>query len=131
MSSQPPSPRPHFRWWPLVACLPAYVAAFVATHLPPNHVPGGDWLNDKIKHFIGFLALGIVTAFAVHSARRPVRPAGTPISIWLAMLTYALFDEVTQPFFGRSFEWGDLAADGAGAFFGIGIALFIASIIRR
>lgn len=97
-------------------------AAFVTTHLPPPDVPAPPLINDKLEHFLGFTALGIVTAWRATGTSRPIRVA--MLIRWLAGLAaYGLFDETTQPYFRRTFEWGDWAADICGAVFGIAVAV--------
>lgn len=101
------------------------MTAFVMTHLPPSRVPGGGLINDKLLHCVGYLALGVVTmlTLAFLRGRRPV--GGMIPGVWIAMLGYALLDESTQPLAGRTFEWGDLAADGTGALLGIVVVVLL------
>ena len=98
------------------------------THLPPSRVPGGGWINDKVMHLAGYTGLGLATLWALAMLSRRIVGGGVFFGAWLGMLGYALFDEVTQPMVGRSFEWGDLAADAAGAMVGLSLALLL---VRR
>ncbi len=112
----------------VAVCAALYLAAFVLTHLPPNRVPGGGLINDKLMHLVGYGGLGFATMWTLAILRRrtPMRPGF--FGAWGAMLCYALFDESTQPIVGRSFEWSDLAADATGAVLGLLLALLI---VRR
>ncbi|MCA9254811.1 MAG: VanZ family protein [Phycisphaerales bacterium] len=112
----------------VAVCAALYVAAFVMTHLPPSRVPGGGWINDKVMHLAGYTGLGLATLWALAMLSRRIVGGGVFFGAWLGMLGYALFDEVTQPMVGRSFEWGDLAADAAGAMVGLSLALLL---VRR
>ena len=112
----------------VAGCAALYVAAFVATHLPPSRVPGGGLINDKILHLIGYAGLGLATWWAWSVGLRRGRSAGVFLGLWAIVLCYALVDELTQPIVGRSFEWGDLAADAVGALVGLSAARFF---VRR
>lgn len=90
------------------------------THLPPQKDPTPSALPDTLKHFAGFLALGLATAWM-----RQDRTSGRARAWvgWYAFLVgYAAFDEWTQPLAGRSCELRDWLADAAGA--ACGLVLF-------
>jgi len=97
-------------------------AAFVVTHMPPPPVPAPPLINDKLLHFIGFTALGMVGIWRLIGPPRPVG-ATTALATLLGLAMYAAIDERTQPLFRRSCELGDWVADVIGAAVGIGIVL--------
>ncbi|PQO24613.1 VanZ family protein [Rhodobacteraceae bacterium WD3A24] len=92
----------------------ALLAAVIAllTLSPSNAPPGASGL-DKVAHFVAFGAL----AFPLAAAR--------PRLFWPVVLgatAYGGLIEVIQPLVGRGAEWGDLAADAAGALAGAAAA---------
>ncbi|MBI5443974.1 MAG: VanZ family protein [Deltaproteobacteria bacterium] len=86
----------------------AYLAgAFTLTHLPGDVVDVGS--KDELVHTFGYLGLGLVlsaalTAFGVARGRRLC-------VVVIGLLLYGVFDEVSQPWFGRTAEFGDLGSD--------------------
>lgn len=107
-----------------VLWLSCLAGAFLATHLPPPRTPLRHVPSDKLLHAIGFAVLGMLTIWQAAGGRtglsRPVLATR-----YLALLAYALFDEVTQPLVGRSFEWKDWLADAGGAATGMIIAYLL------
>lgn len=108
--------RTDLRRWLWAACV---LAAFVVTHLPPG-APGRPPIPDYVLHFAGFFALGIVTCWSAAGPNRRLT-----LKTWLAgvafLAVYAIVDETTQPFFGRSCEWTDYLADLCGNLVGMTI----------
>jgi VanZ family protein len=103
------------------------VGAFVATHLPPPEGPPPYMISDKLLHFLGFVVLGMVSIWRITGGG--VRLRARVGLLWcLGLVAYGLFDEVTQPLVGRTFEWADWIADGCGAAAGV---LFAAVCSRR
>ena len=79
--------------------------------LPPDDLPGGFGLSDKVLHLAGYAVLG---ALAVVSGLR------WPVAVTV-VVGFGLVLEFVQGALGyRSFEWADLLADAAGA--GLGVA---------
>ncbi len=97
-------------------------SAFVVTHLPPPKVTAPPLVNDKVLHFVGFAALGIVGIWRLNGTSRPIRLAEAAV-VLAGLAVYAAVDELTQPYFGRSCEFGDWVADVCGAFIGVLIGL--------
>lgn len=94
-------------YWPL---------CFILTHLrlPTSVAPRPGM--DKAYHLIGYFLLGflIKSNFAFKGKFR-----NYPVTACLIVIgVYSLFDEVTQPFFGRQFDFLDIAADLIGATLG-------------
>ncbi|MCB9851763.1 MAG: VanZ family protein [Phycisphaerales bacterium] len=112
----------------VAGCVCLYAGAFVMTHLPPGRVPGAGLINDKVLHFTGYAGLGIASLWTHFVLARGVSGPGRFFGVWALMLCYALMDEWTQPYVGRSFEWSDLAADALGALVGLSAATLI---VRR
>lgn len=77
--------------------------------LPPDDLPPGLGLSDKVLHLAGYAVLG---ALAVLSGLR------WPVAV-AALVGFGLVIELLQGAVGyRSLEWLDLVADGAGALTG-------------
>lgn len=117
----------------LVGLLLAYWLTWVIiTHWPKIPLPAfSPHRIDKVLHFIGYTLLAFLLSFMPSVARRRlVRPTRAEGLVILATIAVAgILDELTQPWFGRSFEWGDYAADLLGG--AAGLALFHAFVIWR
>jgi VanZ family protein len=95
----------------LVACVLAWVGAFVATHLPPNEVPDLH-TSDKVAHAIGYGGLTSLLVLALASLGWP-RGARILLAMGI-LLAYGALDELTQPAFLRTASFYDWLADAAG-----------------
>ena len=100
------SPRAIAAWQLLLAALMLAVCVLAFDPNPPDSLDTG-W--DKLNHALAFT---ILTAVALLAAQRRPRPA---VLAALAMLAFGAFIELVQTQIpGRSGEWPDLVADGAG-----------------
>lgn len=77
---------------------------------------------DKIAHFVGYCVLAFL--LSIIAARRFRSGMTCRSALWICLFVAAggIFDEITQPYFGRSLEWSDYAADLLGGLFGLSIA---------
>jgi VanZ family protein len=113
------------RLWQLL--LAAYWLAMLAgTHTPPRFHAVREELSDKLVHFAAYAGLAWLLAMAWQTSvgqlnRRHLRWA------WLAIMLYAVLDEVTQPPFGRDASVWDLLADALGSATG----LFVFTLTRH
>ncbi len=116
---------------------------FLTTHIPLIHAATTEdvsWLDnlfmglvrfghgmqlespDKWFHFCAYLLLGLLAFWAAASYGRQRNRATLGLfcaSGWLifsALLLWGLFDELTQPMFGRGFDWNDYLANAMGLF---------------
>ncbi len=89
-----------------------WILCATATHIPMP--PGTDpfQLADKVVHFLMYGLLALIFGLRF----RPSFVAA------LILASYAVADELTQPFFGRSAEWLDWLADCAGIAVGLWIS---------
>ncbi len=113
-----PPIRTHRGSWRTPIWLICMLGAFVATHVPAAKISLHRLPNDLLLHFVGFVLLGVVTIWraAGGGARIGLRLG----LLWcLLLVAYGLFDERTQPFVGRSFQWVDWLADSSGAAAGV------------
>ncbi len=90
----------------------------VLTLVPQASGPMGIPGFDKLAHLVAFAVVTVPLAWRFPHLWRGVA---------LAALAYGGIIEIVQPFMGRTTSWGDLLADGAGAFAGA----FIASRIGK
>lgn len=104
---------------PLAALTLAYTLTLVfATHYPePEELLGPNPPSDKTLHFLAYGVLGLLAAAVLAVSGR-----WSPRSVALlatGLATFAVIDEVTQPWFGRSAEPLDWVYDLAGLAVGI------------
>lgn len=99
----------------LTLFLAAAIAALTLAPMPSGlpSMPG----QDKIAHFMAFAVLAVPLAW-----RYPRKWA----VLALMVAAYGGLIEIIQPYFGRSMEFADFLADGAGAFLGAWCASRIA-----
>ena len=91
--------------------LTALLALVIALLTLAPQAPGPEGIPglDKLAHFVAFAALAAPLAWRYPHLWRAVA---------LAALAYGGLIEIVQPLTGRTAEWADLLADGAGAFAG-------------
>ena len=116
---------------------------FLPTHIPLIHAATTEdvsWLDnlfmglvrfghgmelespDKWFHFCAYLLLGLLAFWAAASYGRERNRTTLGLfcaSGWLifsALLLWGFIDEVTQPMFGRGFDWNDYVANAMGLF---------------
>lgn len=105
----------------------------VFTHWPKIELPMISGMRlDKLGHFGGYTILAFLLSLMVAICWR----AGAKLTrwdalgVWLMIALGGILDEWTQPYFSRSFEWGDYAADLSGGLLGIAIAAAVLSYRR-
>jgi VanZ family protein len=120
-----PTTHAHGRWakWRLGGY---WLLLALVTHWP-NPWPRGKApaYPDKLVHFaayvvLAFFALPVVAGLASASDPRGLRRCF--LMTFVALSSYGLLDETTQPLTGRDFEWLDWLADSLGVFCGLAIA---------
>lgn len=111
-------------------CVSIFTTAFVVTHLPPPDQPLKPLEHDKLLHTIGFFGLGTVLTWRLTATHR-LFPLYTVLAWYSVLLTYGAFDELTQPFTGRSCELLDFVADGFGGLIGMGLVILAQTMRAR
>jgi len=113
-------------YWPavLVGALLLYTFVLViATHLPKVgglvRTPG----VDKLLHFGAYFVQATLAAAAVAATGRLGRR--NAVILMAALAAFGALDELTQPWFSRSAEWADWAADCLGIVLGVGLVLLL------
>jgi VanZ family protein len=89
-----------------------WVTLFILTHLPPDKIPKTN-VSDKTEHLVSY---GLLAA-ALHLSCWPKRWSilKTALLILATCMLYGAFDEITQPYFGRTCDIVDWLADSSGA----------------
>lgn len=95
-----------------------WVAMLIGTHMPPRFKAVGEEFHDKVLHFLAFAGLAWLVAMAWQTStgvlnRRHLR------FIWVAVMIYAMLDELTQPPFDRDCSIWDYLADALGSATGL------------
>lgn len=104
----------------------ALVTAYVITHWPRISIPAG---TDQSFHSVGYLGLGLLAANRLWFQR--ALTAWSALGWFLALAAWAVFDEVSQPWFGRHADLHDWYADLRGLGLGLGLFWLVASFRPR
>jgi len=111
-------------WGPLLAAL---AGVFYLSSL--SHVPGAEYLWDKLLHTGGYAAVSLLALRAFHGGLTRLRP-GPTAAAFVFMLLWSISDEYHQSLVpGRDADAGDVVADVIG--FAIAGALVLAWSRRR
>lgn len=105
-----------------VALAGFWIAIFTATHMPISTTIGPPDYGDKIAHFSAYLILAFLLATTWQLAGGILTRRHLVI-VWLAVIAYGAFDEITQIPVGRDCEFLDWVADAGGA--AAGLLLFV------
>jgi VanZ family protein len=103
----------------------------IATHLPPSNavVVAAAKAPDKFWHFVAYAVLGFLT-YASDTVLRP-RAAYRFMLLGAGLILFAVCDELTQPFFGRTAELWDVVYDVGGIVTGFVAADIVQRIVYR
>ena len=102
----------------MVALLAYWFVLFTATHWPRPPELAAVVGSDKMAHLAGYAVLTFLLAQVLAPRHQRLTPAAYA-AIAAAIAGYGIVDELLQPFVGRYAEWGDWAADVAGAAVGL------------
>lgn len=92
-----------FRW----LFFGAISAVFVGSLLPVSQVDSIYVLKDFLVHYGAYAFCGLLAAYGF-------RPAADKNRAFVGLFTTGAVIEVIQPYFGRHFDWMDLAANSLG-----------------
>jgi VanZ family protein len=118
-----------------VALVGYWLVMFTGTHWPNLSLEAYPENTDKALHLTGYAAFGFLLAFwfslrgpnsAARLFGRVLLSAKEYLWIVLVIVGYSIFDEVSQPPFGRTCDVWDAVADWIGG--GIGLGVF--SVLR-
>jgi len=95
----------------LTAWLLYWAMIFLLTHtpMPHAHLPS-VFEADKVVHFAMFFGLAVLGGWYLGSRGRPGRPVRM-VRLAVVLGLYALLDETTQPYVGRTASIADWGAD--------------------
>lgn len=117
-----------FRKWILIAGVILLAGAFTMTHLPGQDLPNFH-ASDKTLHVTGFAGLSTCFVFLLNAYGWPRRRR--ILTIVIALMAYAAFDEKTQPYFHRTQDIMDWLADTCGTLLAIGIWEPLLALARK
>jgi VanZ family protein len=117
-----------------------WLAMFTGTHWPNFSLERYPHNTDKILHFSAYAGLSFLIALRL--AFRRASASGELLRLpslairdvfWIMALIvgYSIFDEVTQPYFGRTCDFFDALADWIGGSFGLGVFAVVRRLLRR
>ena len=124
-----PNRRSRFHGLALTVLCCYWAAMFAGTHWPHLRLEGFPTNFDKVLHFSANCGLAFLMAVWL-STRREVGRRQLA-AIFAVIFLYAIFDELTQPFFGRDCEFFDAVADWLGGLTGLTIFVAVRSAVRR
>jgi VanZ family protein len=98
----------------------AWILFFMLTHWPQEEMPQVPFIPhfDKVVHISLFAVLGFLLCHRVSRKRSYKKKLGI---VLVVLAAYGAFDELTQPFVGRTAEILDWVADIIGAYIGFAI----------
>lgn len=105
-----------------------WLSMFVGTHIPRVPQVLAEQ-GDKTLHLCAYGGLGVLLL----SWRISVAPATLRMIViaWFVIAGYGIFDEITQPFFGRFCDAGDWIADMIGTTIAFALTAPVASYVFR
>ncbi|HEY4235012.1 MAG TPA: VanZ family protein [Lacipirellulaceae bacterium] len=108
------------RWLPPALLVGYWLALFTGTHVPPEFPVLPPEGYDKVVHFSAFVGLAGLLALTWRSIWGSL-PIWSVVAAWLLIVTYAAFDEISQPWFRRDCDYYDWRADACGAALGLAL----------
>ena len=101
-----------------VLSIAVIISMFLGTHIPPPFGPQEISHMDKVLHFSAYLLLTTCLLASWELASGTLQPTHY-FMVWLVVILYGLFDEITQIPFGRQCDGLDWLADVAGTVTGL------------
>jgi VanZ family protein len=129
LQSTPPATAVWFRRLATIALAGYWLVMFTGTHWPNLSLAAYPENTDKALHLTGYAGFGFLLAlwFSVRPTNQGSRPLGRaflPLKdcLWIlaVVVGYSIFDEVSQPPFGRTCDFWDAVADWGGGLIGVG-----------
>jgi len=126
--SPPPSWITRHRRLLTAVAIVLWALAFTATHVPPSDL-GSVTVSDRVLHVIGYAGLTFWIGLAMVATG--AAPRRRVVGIALVLAAYGVFDELTQPIFGRTASIHDWLADLVGLVVGLAAAELVATLCHR
>lgn len=117
-----------------------WLAMLAGTHWPNFKLDQFPQNTDKVLHLSAYAGLAFLIALRLglrRSSGRVERLAQNGVSmqdcLWImaVIVAYSIFDELTQPYFGRTCEFLDALADWIGGIVGLGVFTVLRFFLRR
>jgi VanZ family protein len=104
-----------------------WAGAFTLTHIPAERLRGLH-AGDKTLHSVGSGGLALVFWALLAAQRRP--PRRRILTVLFVLALYGVFDEVTQPWFGRQASHVDWLFDCLGTIIAVTAMETAAALVR-
>jgi VanZ family protein len=88
---------------------------FYFAHIPVPGFVRQAGVHDKGLHFFAYLVLTFLVWFSIRPDTKVNWRGASAWLVLLVMILYAVGDEVSQGYMGRSCDWRDLASDAVGS----------------
>ncbi|HEV7998531.1 MAG TPA: VanZ family protein [Planctomycetaceae bacterium] len=111
----------------VLACY--WLIMFAGTHWPHVSLESYPQNTDKLLHFTGYAGFGFLIAVWIFT-KRELRPRDYATA-FAVIFFYAIADEWTQPWFGRTCDFFDAVADWAGGLSGLAVFCVFRTMLRR
>lgn len=113
-----------------------WLIIFAGSHVPTDFATSSLSLSDKLVHWVAFAGLSFLSALALrrHQMRRGrsgYLTFGHYAMIFGVIAAYGIFDELTQPYVGRTCDSLDWVSDICGAATGLGVFALLVKLLRR
>jgi VanZ family protein len=129
-----------FRRLSAIALIGYWLVMFAGTHWPNLRLDAYPENTDKVLHLTGYAGFGFLLAlwFSLRGSNAAIEPFGRAVPalkncFWIlaVIVGYSIFDEVSQPPFGRTCDPMDAVADWIGGAIGLGVFSVLRLAIRR
>ncbi len=118
-----------YRWASSIVLGCYWLIMFTGTHWPHVNLESYPTNFDKVLHFTGYAVFGFLIAVWTSTRRKfGLREFAAGFGVIFA---YAIFDEVTQPYFGRDCEFVDMLADWCGGTTGMAAFLLVRGPLEK
>jgi VanZ family protein len=110
-----------------------WLALFVGTSIPSDHLSLGLEISDKLKHLFAYLFLAFLLSLNLHFQNRWEKLSNLAfIYSFIICILYGAFDEIHQLIVpNRSAEFLDWLANALGSILGVLLAFFILRALKK
>jgi VanZ family protein len=109
----------------IAVLVPYFIALLILAHIPEPELITKVHLLDKVIHSVVYMNLVFLLWFSINPDRKASWRNKTTWLIVFAAVAYGGIDELIQPYFGRTKDVWDFAANDAGVFAGLLIFTFL------
>jgi len=109
----------------IAVLVPYFIALLILAHIPEPELVTRAHVLDKVIHSVVYMNLVFLLWFSINPDRKASWRNKTTWLIVFAAVAYGGIDELIQPYFGRTKDVWDFAANDAGIFAGLLIFTFL------